>query len=208
MVLWCVYWFEFLSWWREKVLAPQKEVLLLAKYNIKVSMSFFTKHSKPVLNFRLLLPKVKLVNFYFKSTHSFPFVIFGGSHPIFWLLHPQESQLEKTLSLFWGTFLSLRTHLSPCSPLVCTAPTDTPADPACLCDICSLWCHSSCAPHNQIYPPPLPYIPSSSPKPGAGVSLQSSHLSCHKVCAPDFPQTLRISHISEEHHQRLPYIFF
>ena len=64
----------------------KKEVQLFAKYNISSfsSMSFFTKHNKLVLNFRLsLLPKVKLVNFYFEFTTSFPFVIFGESQLIF-----------------------------------------------------------------------------------------------------------------------------
>lgn len=133
MVLWWVHLSLFLSWWGERFLPQRKEVLLFAKCNIKVR--FQVCHSLPSRanqsNFRLLLlPKVKLVNFYFKPTNSFPFVILGESYPVFWPLHPQESQLKKMPSLFWGTFFSLRTHLSsPSSALGCR-------DLACLCGTC------------------------------------------------------------------------
>lgn len=71
MVLWRVC-FEFLTRWRGKALTPQKRSTVVCQVShLFPSTSFFTNRSKLVLNFRLLLPKVKLVNFLVYQLISF-----------------------------------------------------------------------------------------------------------------------------------------
>lgn len=145
---------------------------------------FFLKHSKPVLNFRLLLlPVVKLVKCYFKSTSHFLLSLLGNHAPASDL--SAEPQLERLPFLFRGTlWLSPRTAFL-LLPALCTA------DPACL-------------PTARF--PPL----QASPKPSAREptsKLRSVLSELAQSLRSKSPQILD-SYISKEHPQRLPFIFF
>lgn len=167
-------------------------------------MALFTKHSKPVLNFRLLLlPKVKLVNFYFEFLSSFPFVSSGESWPSFWPLHPWESELEKMPSVFWGT-LFFRGLIFLLSHPWYAGLVDTPAGPAHFCDICiprmsliSCSWQAGVSPSTRLFP----Y------KRSARTVFRAFIYPTAKSALRISPPILDVSHFQGTS-SRLPYIFF
>lgn len=116
MVLWRV--FEFFTRWRGKALTPQKRSTVVCQAShLFPSTSFFTNRSKLVLNFRLLLPKVKLVNFWVYQLISF--CHFWWVTASFHFSTRKISFGKAPSALFWGAFLSL-------GPISLRVPRDAP----------------------------------------------------------------------------------